>query len=238
MRLRRGALADAELAGDFVQILIGDTGVGDLDHLEHVRAVLHHQGGKPRLRPRPEPGPRISASSAGRSRSRAPSAKAPRSPSICRGPTFRRGSARRPNSTTSWTRTRMPGAADVLVVDDEVEVAPALQTPGIGRLQGEDGGGRRRGARRAEVAHVPARAHRRHHAGHHGRRGSRARSASSTPACRSSSLPATPWWWRERASSRCCRNPSRRDLRAAIQRYLTPGDEENRVVPLFPRRSS
>jgi len=30
-----------------------------------------------------------------------------------------------------------------------------------------------------------------------------------------------------------------RDLRAAIQRYLTPGDEENpRVVPLFPRRSS
>ncbi len=244
VRLRRGALSDAELAGDFVQILIGDTGVGiPPDHLEHVFEPFFTTKEASR------------ASGLGLSQvhgfARQLGGTVEITSTIGEGTTValylpradipaRIGAKAEPDDIMDDDEDA-PGAADVLVVDDEVEVALALQS----MLQ--ESGYRVRTAVGADEAlevlksrtfqlvltdvTMPgtmdgadlAREIRRLHPG--------------LPVVL---ITGNPMVVPGASEFPLLQKPiASRDLRAAIQRYLTPGDEENpRVVPLFPRRSS
>ena len=131
VRLRRGALSDADLAGDFVLILIGDTGIGiPSDHLEHVFEPFFTTKEASR------------ASGLGLSQvhgfARQLGGTVEITSTVGEGTTVALYLPRSDIPARIGSKAELddimdddedaPGAADVLVVDDEVEVALALQS--------------------------------------------------------------------------------------------------------------
>jgi CheY-like chemotaxis protein len=241
VRVRRGTLADHDLAGDFVQILISDTGAGiALDHLEHVfepffttkeatlasglglsqvHGFARQLGGTVEITSTVGEGTTVSLY--------LPRADVPA-----------RIGAKAELDDIMDDEDDTPGAADVLVVDDEVEVALALQ----GMLQ-ESGYTARMAVGADEALEalkarpfqlvltdvtMPgsmdgvtlAREIRKIHPG--------------LPVVL---ITGNPMVVAGASEFPLLQKPiTSRDLHAAIRRYLVPQDESNpRVVPLFPR---
>ena len=131
VRLRRGALADAELAGDFVQILIGDTGVG-------IRPITWSTCSSRSSPPRRRAAPPASGLSQVHGFARQLGGTVEITSTIGEGTTVALYLPRADIPARIGSKAELddimdededaPGAADVLVVDDEVEVALALQS--------------------------------------------------------------------------------------------------------------
>jgi PAS domain S-box-containing protein len=244
VHLRRGQLNDSDLAGDFVEIRIGDTGVGippeNLDHvfepffttkaaslasglgLSQVHGFARQLGGTVEIASTVGEGTTVSIY--------LPRADVPN-----------RIGARTEVDDILDDDHAAPGSADVLVVDDEVEVALALQS----MLQ--ESGYTVRMAVGADEALEALKAHayqlvltdvtmpgtmdgvtlarevRKLH-----------------PDLAVVLITGNPMVVAGASEFPLLQKPiTSRDLHAAIQRYLSPPQDEGpRVVPLFPRRSS